>query len=56
MESWFGKVGHRTDQAFFSFLHSFSMGESTLYQPFVSFFFLDEGFGEGRVWICLIFL
>lgn len=45
-----GRLGIGRTSHFFSFLHFFPLGESTLYQPFV-FFFRGEGFGEGRVWI-----
>lgn len=46
MESWFGKGGHRTDQAFaFLFFTSFPW-EKVLYTNLL-FFFLGGGSGKG---------
>lgn len=45
MESWFGKGGHRTDQAFVFFFFTSFPREKVLYTNLLFFFFFGSGKG-----------
>lgn len=45
MESWFGKGGHRTDQAFVFFSSLLSPGRKYFIPTFCFFFFFGSGKG-----------
>lgn len=49
MESWFGKGGHKTDQAFVFFFFTSFLREKVLYTNLLFFFF---GSGKGGFGFC----